>query len=96
MQPSADQAYDRPSSVEIDEDSRQVFIKPERRGHGTDASIRQALAQKHTCKWIQRGNYLVCTEAGFEHGSAIHPDDRYQGDDENGVPILKRLDVDKI
>lgn len=96
MQPSADQSYDRPSSVKVDEEHHQIIIQGERHGHGTDESIRQALDQKHNCKWIQRGNYLICTEGGYEHGSAIHPNDRFQGVDKNGIPILKRLDVDNL
>lgn len=96
MPVSSDQAYDRPSSVEVDEENRTVVIKPERSGHGTDESIRQALVPSHTCKWVQRGNFLVCTEGGFEHATAIHPDDRLQGFDASGRPILKRLDIDSL
>jgi hypothetical protein len=65
---------------------------PVRQSHGIkEDDIEEHLKRSnHKCQWKQRGNELVCTEAGeFDHGMRIPVGKMLSGTGPNGEPLLR-------
>ena len=61
--------------------------------HGTELDIANELNKKLIHDWKQRGPTLICISCPWEH--ATEPkfkDYLLQGTDENGIPIMKKME----
>jgi len=62
--------------LEIDRSQLEPWTKPGLAGH----------------QWVQRGPYLVCRSCPIEHAVYVGMNTRLVGYNEDGEPILKRVD----
>jgi hypothetical protein len=67
-------------NLEVDLSTLKSQIKEGLAGHG----------------WIQQGPYLVCQSCPLKHATWIGIDRILTGFDENGVPILKAVNRDRL
>jgi hypothetical protein len=43
--------------------------------------------------WLQRGTLLTCESCPFSHASYIPPDYQLYGIDDNGYPLIRKIEV---
>lgn len=67
---------------------------PERQSHGiSEDNIEEIIRteNQHVHAWIQKGNYIICTEGLHEHGKNIGVHRRLKGTTAKGEPILVKI-----